>query len=404
MFYSLGIHIYGGLIQLAALWNKKASKWVSGRRMFWSKLPEIPKNKEVVWFHCASMGEYDQGLPVMERYVENFPGTFLLVTFFSPSGYEAIKDNSIADHTCYLPLDTRSNAKRFINHFHPAKAFFVKYEFWLNYIDVCSKSSCDLYGLSAVFRPDQRFFQWYGGRFRSMIQKFDHFFLQNDKSAQILATHDHYNYTVTGDTRYDRVLDRVKLKEKNPLFEKWSISKRNILVIGSSWPKDEEILYPLINDIENSTAVILAPHEVDSEHIDKIISNLSVPFQRYTDLEKGQVIEMSTKIIILDCIGVLANAYKYGTLAYVGGAFGKGLHNILEPASFGLPVVFGPNYQKFPEAKEFIDAKIGKSINDADSCSIALNTFAQDKNSEKKVLDFMRDKSGATVRVISYFQ
>ncbi len=404
MFYSLGIYAYGGIVRLASLWNAKARKWILGRKNFWSKLPTIPKNKEVVWFHCASMGEYDQGLPVMESFLDNFPNTYLLVTFFSPSGYEAIKDKSIADHTCYLPLDTKRNAKRFVDHFNPKKVFFVKYEFWLNYIDSCYRSDCKLFGLSAVFREDQRFFKWYGGRFTSMIDKFEHFFLQNNKSARTLSINDYNNFTVTGDTRFDRVLIRAKHNEHNPILEKWTKRKRNVLVIGSSWPKDEEILYPLINDTESSTAVILAPHEVNKEHIDGIIDKLNVPFQKYTDLLKGEVVESTTEVIILDCIGVLANAYKYGTLAYVGGAFGKGLHNILEPASFGLPVVFGPNHKKFPEAQEFIDAKIGKSINDEDSCSLALNVFAQDSNCDKKVLDIMEEKSGATSKVISYFQ
>lgn len=404
MIYNLGIYFYGGLIKLASTWSKKAQKWVNGRKNFWENLPTIPKDKHVVWFHCASMGEYDQGLPVMEKYKELFPDTYLLVTFFSPSGYEVLKDKSIGDHTCYLPLDTPENARKFVDHFQPERAFFVKYEYWLNYIDASAKKGCDIYGLSAVFRENQRFFKWYAGRFKSMINKFDHFFLQNKDSADILAKHGYSHYTVTGDTRYDRVLKRAEQNHSNSILESWYVDNSDILIVGSSWPKDEQIIIPLINKKEIDIPVIIAPHEVNKEHIDSINKSLQVPHQNYTDIENGEELKKDTKVIILNCIGVLAKAYKYGTIAYVGGGFGTGLHNILEPAAFGLPVIFGPQHDKFPETEEFIDEGVGKSISDNKSFISALHTFNEKEDIESKVTKFVQQKGGATDKVLTYFK
>lgn len=404
MIYNLGIYFYGGLIKLASTWSEKAQKWVNGRKNFWKNLPTVSEDKHVIWFHCASMGEYDQGLPVMEKYKELFPDTYLLVTFFSPSGYEVLKDKSIGDHTCYLPLDTPENARKFVDHFKPERAFFVKYEYWLNYIDACAKNGCEIYGLSAVFRENQRFFKWYAGRFKSMINKFSHFFLQNKASADILAKHGYSHYTITGDTRYDRVLKRAQQKNSNSILESWCADKKNVLIIGSSWPKDEQTIIPLINNKEIEIPVIIAPHEVNKEHIDSIIDSLEVPHQNYTDLENGEELKKETKVIILNCIGVLAKAYKYGTIAYVGGGFGTGLHNILEPAAFGLPVIFGPQHDKFPEAKEFIDEGIGKSISDNLSFIRALHTFHEKEDIEGKVTEFVQRKAGAKEKVLTYFK
>tara|TARA_B100000508_G_scaffold136157_1_gene128817 strand:- start:71125 stop:72336 length:1212 start_codon:yes stop_codon:yes gene_type:complete len=403
MLYNLGIYLYGGLIRLASLWNKKAKKWVEGRAGFWNQNLEIPNDRKVIWFHCASMGEYDQGLPVMQAFKEADPKNFILVTFFSPSGYEALISKSIGDHTCYLPLDTPRNAKKFIEKFHPTKAFFVKYEYWLNFIDACTKNGCKLYGLSALFRDDQRFFKWYAGRFKSMIKKFDHFFLQNETSASVLRSNGYENFTISGDTRYDRVILRAKEDRSNEIFEKWSRVDSKILVIGSSWPKDEQLLISLINKKQIEELVILAPHEVNTEHISSIEKQLSVPYQKYTDLENGVELKMDTQVIILNCIGVLAYAYKYGSIAYVGGAFGTGLHNILEPASFGLPVIFGPQHSKFPEADDFIEAGIGSSIQTSTELLSVYNRF-KDSDFEEEVLSFMKRKSGATDEVMSYFK
>jgi 3-deoxy-D-manno-octulosonic-acid transferase len=403
MLYNISIIVYGSIIKLAAIWNKKAKLWINGRKNFWKILPSLDDKKEVVWFHCASMGEYDQALPVMQSYKDQFPNSFLLITFFSPSGYETLKDKSIGDFTCYLPLDTPKNASRFIGYFKPIKAFFVKYEYWLNYIDSCYKNECELYGLSSVFRENQRFFKAYRLRFSRMINKFDYFFLQNEESASILKANGYSNYLLTGDTRYDRVVMRANQNSSNEYFEKWK-TDNPILVVGSSWPSDEGLIIPLINQNKINASVILAPHEVNPQHIDQITSSLALPYQLYTDLEEGQEVKQETKVIILNCIGVLANAYKYGDVAYVGGGFKTGLHNILEPAAFGLPVIFGPNHKKFPEAKSFINAGIAKSINNSETCEKALNQFFEDHIISKRVQDFVSQNVGATEKVMSHFK
>lgn len=401
MLYNLGIRFYGALISIASLWNTKAKKWLSGRKNWEKCLPTIPDERQVIWFHCASMGEYDQGLPVMEKLKERDPSVFLLVTFFSPSGYEFLKDKSIGDHTCYLPLDTPNNANNFVSHFKPIWVFFVKYEFWLNYIDACKSNRVSIYGLSAVFQSNQRFFKWYAGRFRNMIGKFEHFFLQNEESAEVLKSKGYSHYTVTGDTRFDRVVERTKKDYSNKIISSFVNINEPTLVVGSSWPKDEELIIPFINKEAQRIKAIIAPHEVHESHINDIIGALEVPFQRYTALDNGEQLADNTRVIILDCIGVLAFAYKYGSMAYVGGGFGSGLHNILEPAAFGLPVVFGPNYSKFPEAGRFINEKIGISIRTVEELEEAIEVFLN-QSSKEKVKKFISNQCGATSKVIEY--
>lgn len=399
MLYSLGIYLYHIILHIASVFHPKAKAWIKGRKNFWSQLPQI-ENQNVVWFHCASLGEYDQGKPVMEKWKETYPNDFLLITFFSPSGYEHIVNKSIGDYTCYLPLDTKKNAQKFIQHFQPKNTFFVKYEFWINFLKATKQGGSKIYAISASFRKKQHFFKWYGGIFRKALGLFDHIFVQNQKSLDLLSSINIRNASISGDTRYDRVMQRAAVRNENVIIAPWA-KDEEIFIIGSSWPDDEEIIIPYINDFKIKSKVIIAPHEVHSKNIERITQSLKVSYQLYTQIEKGEPLNPLTMVLVLDCIGVLADVYQYGKIAYVGGGFGTGLHNILEPASFGLPVIFGPKHQKFPEAHEFIERKIGKSCHENRTFFNAYREFIKEENINERVSTFMNEKKGATEIIIS---
>lgn len=402
-FYNLSIRAYGSAVRIASLFNPKAKKWVVGRRHYFENLPDV-NEKNVVWFHCASLGEFEQGRPIIEAWKKKYPTDFLLITFFSPSGYEVKKNYEQADFCCYLPLDTPSNAKKFITHFHPKKAFFVKYEFWLNYIREAQVIDCELYSISTLLRKNHRFFKWYGGIFRRELKHFHHFFVQDETTRDLLNSISIEQVTVVGDTRYDRVYDRVLEKNTNPLLDQWINTTDTVLIIGSSWREDEELLLPLLNKADLFDKIILAPHEVGSDNVNRIISLLGLPYEKYTRAEKNEKISTAANVLILDCIGVLADAYQYGTIAYVGGAFRTGLHNILEPATFGLPVVFGPNHAKFPEAQQFIDAGIGKSVQTKDELQHEMESYSKNIEQEApKVKAFAAANIGAREKIMIWF-
>lgn len=394
--YTIGIFIYGFAIRIASLINPKAKSWIKGRKNFFNQLPKI-NDEKVVWFHCASLGEFEQGKPIIEEWKNKYPDDFILITFFSPSGYEIKKDYPLADFCCYLPLDTPSNAKRFVNYFRPDNVFFIKYEFWLNYIKYAYKNGSKIYSLSAIFRGNQIFFKWYGGIFRKHLSYFSYFFVQNEASKSLLEKISIDNVVVAGDTRFDNVYERYLAQEDNLILKNWA-KDSHVFIIGSSWPEDEEILFPFVSLMNYK--VIIAPHNVDDKHVSKLISKLTIPYQKYTDLENGNVLEENTKVIVLDCIGLLANAYKYGDIAYVGGAFGTGLHNILEPATFGLPVIFGPKYEKFPEAKIFIENGIGFSINNRETLKKEFNYILSNKKElSERTISFIKKNIGAKEKV-----
>jgi 3-deoxy-D-manno-octulosonic-acid transferase len=398
MLYTLGIYIYGFLMRLGALFHPKAKKWVNGRKNFWNKIPDL-KNENVIWFHCASLGEYDQGKPIMEAWKKEHPQDFILVTFFSPSGYENIKNKSIGDFTCYLPLDTHKNAKKFVRFFNPSKVFFIKYEIWINHLKAVKRSGAKLYSVSASFRKNHRFFKWYGGTFRKALFLFDHIFVQYQLSKDLLSKIGITNVTVSGDTRYDRVAQRAKENKDNEIIAPWA-KDESIFVIGSSWPTDEEMIIPYINDYKINTKVIIAPHEVNRTHIKQIEERLKINYQLYTNIQNGEKLKRHTQVLILDCIGVLADAYRYGNIAYVGGGFGTGLHNILEPAAFGTPVIFGPIHKKFPEAQEFINVGIGKSCDENKTFFSTYTAFKKNKKIENEVKKFIKGKLGAAMIVM----
>lgn len=399
MLYNFGIYIYGFLLRIGALFHPKAKKWVAGRKDQWLN-PTAFKDKNVVWFHCASLGEYEQGKPIMEAWKKKHPKDFILITFFSPSGYENVKDTSVGDFTCYLPLDTPKNARKFTKYFQPKEVFFIKYEIWINHLKAAKKSGAKLYSVSASFRKNHRFFAWYGGVFRKALALFDHIFVQYEDSKKLLSDIGINNVTVSGDTRYDRVAQRATEEKENEIIAPWA-ENEFIFVLGSSWTTDEEMIIPYINDYKINTKVIIAPHEIDKEHIEEIEERLNVSYQLYTKVRNGEKLKPHTQVLILDCIGVLADAYRYGEIAYVGGGFGSGLHNILEPAAFGIPVIFGPIHHKFPEAQAFIDAGIAKSCGENKAFHAAYMTFKKNDSIRDKVKAFIESRRGATNKVMS---
>lgn len=399
LLYNLSIQFYAFIVRFASLFNPKAKKWVQGRKNWKSNLPET-NGREVIWFHCASLGEFEQGRPIIEALRTKNPEAFILLTFFSPSGFEIRKNYEHADFICYLPIDSPSNAKNFIEHFKPVQTFFVKYEIWINYLNQAKKAGSKLYLISALFRENHRFFKWYGGKFRKALGLFDVIFVQNDKSKKLLESVNLQNTILTGDTRYDRVTENAKKVKPIPIFEKW-LGTDKALIIGSSWQVEEEIIFRTIKDTAIKDKIILAPHEVNDKHIAQLCHSTPIPYQLYTEIENGQAIEAETQLIIVNCIGILADTYQYGKYAYVGGAFGSGLHNILEPACFGLPVIFGPKYSKFPEAFAFLENNIGKTISNSNELQDAMEQIEnQNEILSDNTLAFVASQKGASAIIL----
>jgi 3-deoxy-D-manno-octulosonic-acid transferase len=358
LLYNISIHVYKILISAASFANPKAKLWVQGRKNIFEKLASSisalhSPGSRLVWFHCASLGEFEQGRPLIERYRERHPGVKILLTFFSPSGYEIRKNYAGADLVCYLPADTPSNAKHFLKIVKPSAVFFVKYEFWFNYLAELKKQNVPTYLVSGIFRNEQHFFKFYGAWFRKQFSSFTYFFLQDQRSEELLHSIGYTNTMVTGDTRFDRVSEISKSVKAFPLIEKFK-SGKNILIAGSTWKEDEELISEL--RFGNGYKLILAPHEIDEKHIEAIVEQFSAyPVIRYSHATESSV--SSAQVLIIDNIGMLSSLYQYGTVAFIGGGFGKGIHNILEAAAFGLPVIFGPNYERFKEAADLV--KIG---------------------------------------------
>lgn len=348
--YGITIRFYSFGICIASLFNKKAKQWVTGRKGQWEKISaDLAKQENTVWFHCSSLGEFEQGRPVIEKYKKNNPKAFIVLTFFSPSGYEIRKNYENADLILYLPLDTRRNVTKFLDLIKPKFAVFVKYEFWYNYLHQLWLRNIPLFLISANFREDQWFFKSYGRSFRKMLGYFSHIFVQNEQSLKILTRYGVENATIAGDTRVDRVYNISKEVKENWVAEKFKSGKK-LIIAGSTWKQDEEILIKYINESGDNLKWIIAPHEIKKENIFRIQKSIIRPSVKYSTFKEKQ--DSNAEVLIIDNIGMLSSLYRYGNIAYIGGGFGKGIHNILEPATFGMPVVFGPNYKKFREACE----------------------------------------------------
>jgi len=402
LLYCVIIRCYYLLILISSLFNKKTKLWINGRRDLFNKLKNaIGGQKNIVWFHCASLGEFEQGRPVMEEYRKKNPEQKILLTFFSPSGYEIRKNYAGADWVFYLPLDTKKNAVKFLNIVVPEKVIFVKYEFWYYFLNETKKRQIPAYLISANFRKDQLFFKSYGKWYRKMLNLFTFIFVQNKLSEDLLKTAGITSVVVAGDTRFDRVSDiatQSKVISEAELFSKKSF----VLVAGSTWPQDEELLLPYINDKTNNIKLIIAQHEISENRLYNLEKLLKVKSVRFSSADEAMLI--SAKVLIIDNVGMLSSLYKYGSLAYIGGGFGKGIHNILEAAVFGQPVLFGPNYLKFTEAIELINEKGAISVSDYKDLKETVNGFIDNKEHLKSVSDiskrFVEERTGATQKIM----
>lgn len=359
--YNSFIFIYVSLIRITSLFNRKANLWVKGRKNIFEKLQDaIPRDVDLIWFHCASLGEFEQGRPVIEEIKKRNPGFKILLTFFSPSGYEIRKNYSGADYVFYLPADTKRNAKKWIEIVKPKIVVFIKYEFWYHYINELAKAKMPLYLISAKFRSNQIFFRWYGSWYAKMLKSFRHFFVQDTLSAELLSKSGIKNISITGDTRFDRVYAISKTAKQIQIAESFC-KNRFIIVAGSTWPKDEALLAAYLNQAPENIKMIIAPHEIEENKLANLSGLLRVNHVKFSKSGNSDLANM--RVLIIDNIGMLSSLYQYANISFIGGGFGKGIHNILEAATFGVPVIFGPKYYKFKEAADLINNGGAFSIN-----------------------------------------
>jgi 3-deoxy-D-manno-octulosonic-acid transferase len=407
--YTLLVEIAQQLLKIVALFSPKIKLFVEGRKTVFENLQsKLQKGDRTIWFHAASLGEYEQGLPVIEKVKEKHPHHKIVLTFFSPSGYEVRKNNTVADVTVYLPLDTKRNAKQFLSIVHPEMVFFIKYEYWPNYLKELKNQQITTYLISGVFRNNQSFFKWYGGFYRNALKSFNHFFVQNESSKELLKSIDYTNVTVSGDTRFDRVV--AILERDNSLgfidsFTSFGMTKRTTIVIGSSWPKDEELLVNYINTTSHDVKFIIAPHNIKEEQIANLKKQITKKVVLYSEMEGKLLSEYN--VFIIDTIGILTKIYSYGDIAYVGGGFGNpGVHNILEPATFGLPIVIGPNYSHFAEATALVHQEGCLSIKTQSELNQAFDLLVQnqDERHEKGHIcsTFVQMNKGATASILKH--
>lgn len=394
--YNIGLGVYRFLVNLVSPLHPKAAKMIAGRKEVWDKVKNGNYNG-CYWFHAPSLGEFEQGRPLIEAIKNEKPDAKIVVTFFSPSGYDVRKNYENADLVCYLPFDSAKNAKQFIELLKPSKAIFVKYDIWYHYLNELKKHSIPSYLISAIFRPDQIFFKGYGKWYRKALDLYTHIFVQDNASAALLNEFKIPKVTVAGDTRFDRVIQIVENAKPIPLIEQFKDGKK-VIVIGSSWPKDEDILLHYIHQNKEDLKYIIAPHEIHEAHVSSICKGLKVPYQKWTSLHENNLRE--SKVLVVDMIGMLSALYKYGEIAYIGGGFGVGIHNTLEAATYGIPVVFGPNYQKFKEAKDLIHNNAAFTISNFTSLQLIFDELLHNpstlKNAGKNAGAYVQDKKGAT--------
>lgn len=400
--YSLGLRFYYLLILLASLFNNKARLWIKGRKGIFDKIQkQVKSENNLFWFHTSSLGEFEQGRPLIEALKNKNNSIKILLTFFSPSGYENRKNYKTADYIFYMPPDSKKNARQFINLIQPSKAFFIKYEFWYHYLNQLKKNNIPVYLISANFRQKQIFFKWYGGWFRKMLYKFAHIFVQNKKSEQLLKNIGLDNITISGDTRFDRVAEIAKQAKRIEIAEKFK-QDNSIIIGGSTWDKDEEIIIEFINTSQRKTKYIIAPHEIHESNIQRIIKSINKPVIRYSSASINNVNDF--QVLIIDNIGMLSSLYRYADIAYIGGGFGVGIHNILEAATFGLPVVFGPNYKKFQEAVDLVESGGAFSVDSYENLQIRFENLLENIETNKagKISkEYVLNNQGATSKILN---
>ena len=403
LLYNLGIRFYYILILITSSFNKKASAWIKGRKHI--KYQHFDNS---AWFHFASLGEFEQGLPVLIAFKQKHPELPVVITFFSPSGYEIRKNTPYADAVYYLPLDTAANARHFIGAINPSIAVFTKYEYWFHYFYELNRRNVPLFVISGIFRPKQVFFRWYGGLHRKMLGYVTRFFVQDEESKMLLAQLGISKVEVSGDTRFDRVWSNAGAPKSFPLVEEFTHGKK-VLVAGSTWPQDEELLAQLIRT-QPDWKFIIAPHEIREEKIAALLTLLPEGVAtRYSVLDSGSFKSsrlLGAQVLVIDNIGMLSSLYQYGQIGYIGGGFGVGIHNTLEAAAFGLPVIFGPNYDRFKEARDLVSSQLGFSISNGEELRNVFVQLTQDDLAlqaiSQQVKDFVRERTGSTELIIKH--
>lgn len=416
MLYNIIMYIYQAGIAIYSHFNEKVKKmWIGERAAFGVLQKQVEPNAKYIWFHAASLGEFEQGRPLIEKIKKEYPNYKILLTFFSPSGYEVRKNYEQADIVTYLPIDTVANAQRFLRIVRPVMAFFIKYEFWYNYLHILRHRNIPVYSVSSIFRPNQIFFRPYGRQYAAVLKCFSHFFVQNDLSKSLLAKIGINNVTVVGDTRFDRVLQIKDNSKKLPLVDKFignqdvklangvTNSLHRVFVAGSSWLPDEEIFIKYFNE-HNDWKLIIAPHVIADTHLRQILQLLKgKKVVLYTEATETNVADAD--VLVINCFGLLSSIYHYGDVAYVGGGFGAGIHNVLEAAVWGLPVVFGPNNKRFAEAQGLLASGGGFEIDNYEKFALIMDRFCSDKdflqNSGNVAGSFVKQLSGATNKVFS---
>ncbi|MDY3252472.1 MAG: glycosyltransferase N-terminal domain-containing protein [Prevotella sp.] len=408
MLYNFAIYFYLLGVAIASLFNEKVRKMWRGERAAFDVLKQkVDPEAKYVWFHAASLGEFEQGRPIMERLRSEHPEYKILLTFFSPSGYEVRKNYEGADIICYLPLDTPINAIRFLRLVRPVMAFFIKYEFWYNYLHILKYRKVPTYSVSSIFRPEQVFFKWYAKKYAGVLRCITHFFVQNEQSRELLEKIGITEVTISGDTRFDRVLQIKEQSKRLPLVEAFKNKKQTVeeaykqeykvFVAGSSWPPDEDIFIRFFNE-HPEWKLIIAPHVIGNDHLQQIMSKLNRKTVRYTEATPETAAE--AQCMIIDCFGLLSSIYHYGEVAYVGGGFGVGIHNVLEAAVWNVPVFFGPNNKRFQEAQQLLASGGAVEITDYNSFDSAMTRFMNDekwlKECGSKAGEYVKSKAGAT--------
>ncbi len=403
MMYNLVIYIYLFGVKLASLFSKKPALMVKGHRTVFNILREqMDRNARYIWFHAASLGEFEQGRPLIERIRKEHPEYKILQTFFSPSGYEVRKNYAGADIVCYLPFDTPRNVHRFMELANPCMAFFIKYEFWQNYLNALYRKGIPVYSVSSIFRPNQVFFRWYGKKYREVLKTFTCLFVQNEASKDLLAQIGVTDVRIVGDTRFNRVLDIFHQAKQLPLVEKFK-GRSLTLVAGSSWTPDEDLFIRYFNN-HPELKLVIAPHVVNDSRLKEIMGKLERPSIRYTEITEEHF--TPSDCLIIDCYGLLSSIYRYGEISYVGGGFGVGIHNVLEAAVYGIPVIFGPNNNRFREARHLLEKKGAFEVNDYEDFELLMDKFLSDeaflRQTGKAARDYVNDNAGALDKIMNY--
>lgn len=413
LLYDLGTGTYHTAVRMAAFWKPKAAAWVKGREELWERLEQVaPRLQGCLWMHCASVGEFEQGRPVLEAIKKERPELPVLLTFFSPSGYEARKDYPLATHVDYLPPDSAGNAERLQRLIRPTAAVFVKYEFWYHHLQALKANKVPTFLVSALFRKDQPFFRWYGGAWRKMLSCFTAISTQNEASRSLIAGLGYSNVSVGGDTRFDRVAAIAAEKEELPLARAFA-GNGPVLVCGSTWPADEDLLAKALKELGSiAPKCMVVPHELHAQQLEELERHFPKPLARWSELEgspEGNVAATLGKeahgTLLVDRMGVLARLYQYGSIAYVGGGFTDGIHSLLEAAAWGVPVLFGPDHEKFPEAQGLIDAGAGIEVKTEMELKAAVERWLTDTSAlhaaSNAASRYVREREGAADRIVS---